>query len=75
MERYLEDETRSRETRSSAAIRKGTITRECNPVFCGSALKNIGVQRLIDGVIDYLPARGGAGGRGRRPEGRVPRRR
>jgi elongation factor G len=38
-----------------AALRKGTIARKCNPVFCGSALKNIGVQRLLDGVIDYLP--------------------
>ncbi|TVQ78550.1 MAG: elongation factor G, partial [Phycisphaeraceae bacterium] len=38
------------------AIRKGTIDRKCNPVFTGSALKNIGVQRLIDAVIDYLPA-------------------
>jgi elongation factor G len=39
-----------------AAIRKGTVSRACNPVFTGSALKNIGVQRLIDAVIDYLPA-------------------
>lgn len=39
-----------------AAIRRGTLDRKCNPVFTGSALKNIGVQRLIDAVIDYLPA-------------------
>ncbi len=39
-----------------AAIRKGTVSRECFPVFTGAALRNIGVQRLLDGVIDYLPA-------------------
>jgi elongation factor G len=39
-----------------AALRKGTITQRCYPVFCGSALKYIGVQRLLDGVVDYLPA-------------------
>jgi elongation factor G len=39
-----------------AAIRKGTLALKCFPVFTGSALKYIGVQRLIDGVIDYLPA-------------------
>jgi len=38
-----------------AALRRATIARKCNPVFCGSALKYIGVQRLLDGVIDYLP--------------------
>jgi elongation factor G len=38
------------------ALRKGTIAFKCHPVFCGSALKYVGVQRLIDGVIDYLPA-------------------
>jgi elongation factor G len=37
------------------ALRKGVIAREVHPVFCGSALKYIGVQRLLDGVIDYLP--------------------
>ena len=38
-----------------AALRRGTIDRTGHPVFCGSALKFIGVQRLLDGVIDYLP--------------------
>src|SRR5205823_4847330 len=38
------------------ALRKGTIAFKCHPVFCGSALKYVGVQRLLDGVIDYLPS-------------------
>jgi len=38
------------------AIRKGTIACKLNPVFCGSALKYIGVQRLLDGVVAYLPS-------------------
>ncbi len=56
MERYLEDEDSITVEEIKAALRKGTIALECNPVFCGSALKNVGVQRLIDGVIDYLPS-------------------
>lgn len=55
MEQYLEDEDSITVDMIKKAIRKGTIALECNPVFCGSALKNIGVQRLIDAVIDYLP--------------------
>ncbi|MBK6683839.1 MAG: elongation factor G [Deltaproteobacteria bacterium] len=38
-----------------AAIRKGTIELKITPVFMGSAYKNKGVQKLLDGVIDYLP--------------------
>ncbi|MGP1347415.1 MAG: elongation factor G [Phycisphaerales bacterium] len=38
------------------AIRQGCVSRQCNPVFTGAALKNIGVQRLIDATIDFLPA-------------------
>jgi elongation factor G len=38
-----------------AALRVGTIAKKVFPVFCGSALKYIGVQLLLDGVIDYLP--------------------
>lgn len=55
MEKYLEDPEAITIAEIKAAVRKGTIALECNPVFCGSALKNIGVQRLINGVIDYLP--------------------
>ena len=39
-----------------AALRRATISFKINPVFCGSALKYVGVQRLLDGVIDYLPS-------------------
>jgi elongation factor G len=38
------------------AIRKGTLKNELNPVFVGSALKYIGVQRLLDGIVEYLPS-------------------
>ncbi len=38
------------------AVRKGTVSRELAPVFVGSAYKNIGVQSLLDGVTQYLPA-------------------
>ncbi|TVQ60584.1 MAG: elongation factor G [Phycisphaerales bacterium] len=55
MERYLEDESSITVDEIKKALRKGTIALQCNPVFCGSALKNIGVQRVLDGVIDYLP--------------------
>ena len=37
------------------AIRKGTLDLKLTPVFCGSAYKNVGVQKLLDGVEDYLP--------------------
>ena len=54
-EKYLEDESSITAEEIRAAMRKGTIERRVHPVFCGSALKYIGVQRLLDGVIDYLP--------------------
>ncbi len=38
------------------AIRNGTLSNKLNPVFVGSALKYIGVQRLLDGVVAYLPS-------------------
>jgi elongation factor G len=39
-----------------AAIRKATLALEINPVLCGSAFKNKGVQPLLDAVLDYLPS-------------------
>ncbi|GAB3646305.1 elongation factor G [Glycomyces tarimensis] len=39
-----------------AAIRKGTIANQINPVLCGTAFKNKGVQPLLDAVVDYLPS-------------------
>ncbi|MFA6397419.1 MAG: elongation factor G [Candidatus Paceibacterota bacterium] len=37
-------------------LRKGVITNEIFPVYAGSALKNKGVQLVLDGVVDYLPS-------------------
>ena len=39
-----------------AALRKGVIACEINPVFCGTAYRNKGVQLVIDAVIDYMPS-------------------
>ncbi len=39
-----------------AAIRKGVLAGELNPVFVGSAYKNKGIQELLDAVVDYLPS-------------------
>lgn len=38
------------------ALRKGVLNVKAAPVFCGSSLKNKGVQVLLDAVIDYLPS-------------------
>ena len=38
------------------AIRKGTLAGLMNPVMCGSAFKNKGVQKLLDAVVDFLPS-------------------
>jgi elongation factor G len=39
-----------------AAIRKGTLVRAFTPVLCGASLRNMGVQPLLDAVIDFLPS-------------------
>ncbi|MCA9279343.1 MAG: elongation factor G [Phycisphaeraceae bacterium] len=56
MDQYLTDENSITEDQIRAALRKGTIERKCYPTLCGAALRNIGVQRLIDAVCMYLPA-------------------
>jgi len=53
--RYLEGEEIGIEELRKA-LRKATIESKIVPVFCGSALRNKGVQFLLDGVVDYLPS-------------------
>ncbi|MAF80798.1 elongation factor G [bacterium] len=40
----------------NTALRKGVIGNEIIPIFCGTALKNKGVQRVLDAVVAYLPS-------------------
>ncbi|MGE0529473.1 MAG: elongation factor G [Bdellovibrionales bacterium] len=53
-EKFLMEEEPT-EQELKAAIRKGTLKLDLTPVFMGSAYKNRGVQKLLDGVTDYLP--------------------
>ncbi|MEE9128587.1 MAG: elongation factor G [Phycisphaerales bacterium] len=55
LEQFLEDEQSITPAQIKAALQLGTIELRCTPVFCGAALRNIGIQRLLNGVIDYLP--------------------
>ena len=55
LEKYLEGEEPSIDEMKKA-LRKGTIACEAVPVYCGSAYKNKGVQKLLDGVVEYMPA-------------------
>lgn len=53
--KFLENEPISVEE-IKTALRKAVIANKAAPVFCGSSLKNKGVQLLLDAVIDYLPS-------------------
>ena len=55
LEKYLEGETPT-EDELKAALRKATISVDIIPVLCGSAYRNKGVQKLLDAVIEYMPA-------------------
>jgi len=55
LEKYLGGEEPDAET-LRRCIRKGTTSYAFVPILCGSAFKNKGVQPLLDGVVDYLPA-------------------
>ena len=55
MEKYLEGEELTEEE-IKRAIRTATIANAMNPVLCGSAYKNKGVQPLLDAIVDYMPA-------------------
>ena len=55
MEKYLEGHELTVEEINSC-IRKGTIRQSIVPVLCGTAFRNIGVQPLLDAVVNYLPS-------------------
>ena len=55
MMEYLEGEEPSEEA-LKAALRKATIAVEIIPVLCGTAYRNKGVQKLLDAVVEYMPA-------------------
>lgn len=55
MMRYLEGEEIS-EDELRAALRKATVNNQVTPVLCGTALRNKGIQRVLDAVVHYLPS-------------------
>jgi elongation factor G len=55
MELYLEGKEIDEQT-IHETIRKGTVTLKCVPVICGTALRNKGIQPLLDAVVRYLPS-------------------
>jgi elongation factor G len=55
MEQYLAEEDIT-DAQMRTALRRATLTGEVVPVYCGSALKNIGVQPLMNGVAHFLPS-------------------
>jgi elongation factor G len=55
MERYLEGEEPSVDE-LRAALRKATVNNLVTPVLCGTALRNKGIQRVLDAVVYYLPS-------------------
>ncbi|MGK2876030.1 MAG: elongation factor G [Nocardioides sp.] len=56
MEVYLEDGDVFDVPTLKAAIRRATLADKVNPILCGTAFKNKGVQPLLDAVVDYLPS-------------------
>ena len=55
MMKYLEGEELTKEE-IKAALRKATIDNAIVPVVCGSSYRNKGVQKLLDAIVDYMPA-------------------
>ena len=53
--KFLEGEEISIEELKTA-LRKGVIACQVNPVFCGTAYRNKGVQLILDAVVDYMPS-------------------
>lgn len=55
IEKYLNGEELTEEE-IRKGLREGVVTKRFVPVFCGSAIKNIGSKLLLEGIIDYLPS-------------------
>jgi len=55
MEKYLEGEELTKEE-VKAALRRETVSNTIVPVVCGTSYKNKGVQKLLDAIVDYMPA-------------------
>ncbi|HYU64437.1 MAG TPA: elongation factor G [Verrucomicrobiae bacterium] len=55
MHKYLEEQDITEEE-IKVALRRGTVTGVLVPVLCGAALRNRGVQPILDAVVDYLPS-------------------
>ena len=55
MEKYLDGKTLTLEE-IKRALRKGVLSYKIVPVFCGAALKNKGIQPVLDAVVDFLPS-------------------
>jgi len=55
MESYFENGTLTEE-QLKIGIRKGVIANKLVPVLCGSSLKNAGVQKILDSIVEYLPS-------------------
>src|SRR5256714_13707126 len=55
MHKYLEEQDIS-EDEIKAGLRRGTVAGVLVPVLCGAALRNRGVQPILDAVVDYLPS-------------------
>ena len=56
MDKYFTNPSTITENEIHAAIRKGTLSMQINPMICGSSFKNKGVQTLLDAVCAYLPS-------------------
>ena len=56
LEKYLESADSITNEDIKSALRRAVISNKLTPVFCGSSLKNKGVQSVLDAVVDYLPS-------------------
>ncbi|TMF55606.1 MAG: elongation factor G [Chloroflexi bacterium] len=55
LQKYLEDQPITG-PEIVAAIRKGTVANKLVPVLCGAALRNRGIQPMLDAIVDFLPS-------------------